>query len=316
MYLSLSTRRQYIERVQTIDTTTIEQLSQVRDTPSAHSVGKIPGEAIMSLENKVAFVTGAASGIGRATVDLLTARGARTVAVDLNKAALEKAFDGQESVTAIALDASDSTAVKAAFDQVDSAHGRLDVLVNAAGINAPTRETNQLLIDANIKALDDVRNGRTPRFDFLEDTSDEDFRRVMEVNLFSQFYTIRSAAPLLKRTGGGAVVNISSVAALAGVAMPLYYPASKAAVLGLTRAAAAELAPYNIRVNAIAPGSVDTPLMHQQPADVVQFLVGMQSIPRLAAPRELAESILFLADEETGGFYTGQTISPNGGTYM
>lgn len=270
----------------------------------------------MSLENKVAFVTGAASGIGRATVDLLTARGAHTVAVGRNKETLERAFEGQENVTVIALDVSDSAAVKAAFEQVDHVHGRLDVLVNSAGVNAPTPEANQLIVDANLKALDDMRNGRMPRFDFLEDTTDDDFRRVMEVNLFSQFYTIRSAAPLLKRTGGGSIVNISSVAALAGVAMPLYYPASKAGLLGLTRAAASELAPYNIRVNVVAPGSVDTPLMRQQPEEVVQFLVGTQKIPRLASPRELAETIVFLADDETGGFYTGQTISPNAGIHM
>jgi len=269
-----------------------------------------------ALKDRVAFVTGAASGIGRATVRLFQSEGARVVATDLNRDRLEECFAGLAGVTTIPLDVSDSAAVREAFGRVDRDYGRLDILVNAAGINAPTPETNRALIDANIRALEAMKRGETPRFDFLEDTTDEDFRRTLEVNLFSQFYTLRSAVPIMKRTGGGSVVNIASVAALVGVAMPLYYPASKAGVLGLTRAAAAELAPYNIRVNAIAPGGVDTPLMHQQPDEVVQFLVSLQKIQRLASPEELARTILFLADEETGGFYTGQTISPNGGIYM
>ncbi|MEU9339950.1 SDR family oxidoreductase [Streptomyces sp. NPDC048278] len=130
----------------------------------------------------------------------------------------------------------DSAAVTAAFERVDRELGRLDILVNSAGINAPTPEANQRIADANLKAVDDMRNGRTPRFDYLEDTTDDEFRRVMEVNLFG----------------------------------------------------------------AIAPGSVDTPLMRQQPDEFVQFLVGTQRIPRLATPREVAEMVVFLCDDEKG----------------
>ncbi|WP_395106179.1 SDR family NAD(P)-dependent oxidoreductase [Actinomadura sp. SCN-SB] len=270
----------------------------------------------MKLEGRVAFVTGAASGIGQATALLLREEGMLVAAADLDKSRLKEALGGVEGVTVFPLDVSDSAAVNEAFAQVDRFHGRLDALVNAAGINAPTPEANQALVDANVRGLEAMKRGETPRFDFLEDTSDEDFRRTLEVNLFSQFYTLRAAAPIMKRTGGGSVVNVSSVAALIGAAMPLYYPASKAGVLGLTRAAAVELAPYGIRVNAIAPGAVDTPLMHQQPDEVVQFLLGLQKIPRLAAPEEIARTIVFLCADDTGGYYTGQTISPSGGTYM
>jgi NAD(P)-dependent dehydrogenase (short-subunit alcohol dehydrogenase family) len=270
----------------------------------------------MSFKNKVVALTGAASGIGKATVELFVAQGAEVVALDLKGDLLEQAFGSVNSVVCVPTDVSDSQAVKRAFEQIETRFGRLDVLVNAAGINAPTRAANQKLVDTNINALNAMRSGKVPVFDFLDDTTDEDFRRVMEVNLFSQFYCIRQAVPLLKRSGGGSIVNISSVAALVGVAMPLYYPASKAGVLGLTRAAAAELAPYNIRVNAIAPGSVDTPLMHEQPPEVVEFLVGMQPIKRLAQPEELAKSVLFLASDADSGFITGQTLSPNGGMHM
>lgn len=269
----------------------------------------------MSFQNKIVVLTGAASGIGKATAQLLVEQGAHVVAMDLKSDLLQQAFGSEEHVLCIPTDVSDSDAVRAAFQAVDAKFGRVDVIINAAGINAPTREANQKMVDANVAALDAMKSGRAPTFDFLADTSDQDFRRVMEVNLFSQFYCIREGVPLMRRAGGGSIVNISSVAALLGVAMPLYYPASKAAVLGLTRAAAAELAPYNIRVNAIAPGSVDTPLMHEQPPEVVQFLVSMQPIKRLAQPEELAQSILFLAGEHSS-FITGQTLSPNGGMHM
>ena len=119
----------------------------------------------------------------------------------------------------------------------------------------------------------------------------------------------------MKKAGGGSVVNISSVAALVGVPMPLYYPASKAAVLGMTRSAAGELAPYNIRVNAVAPGAVDTPLLSAQPPEIMEKIIAMQPIPRAAHPSEIAQTLLFLASED-GAYYTGQTLCPSGGIYM
>lgn len=219
-------------------------------------------------------------------------------------------------VTSIALDASDSAAITAAVARIEAEAGRLDIVVNAAGINAPTRAANQALAEANMQTLRALREGRKPMFAFIEDTSDADFLTVMQVNLFSQFYTLRAAVPMMKRQGSGSVINISSVAALIGVTMPLYYPASKAAILGMTRSAAAELAPYGIRVNAVCPGGVDTPLMHEQPQEMVDFLTSIQPIQRLASPDELAETILFLADDSRGGYYTGQTLAPCGGIHM
>jgi NAD(P)-dependent dehydrogenase (short-subunit alcohol dehydrogenase family) len=270
----------------------------------------------MDFNGKVAVVTGGASGIGKATVEQLAAKGAIVYALDLSADRLTEAYADAETIHSIAVDVSDSAAVNAAFAQVEADHKRLDILVNAAGINAPTAEANQMLVDANLQTLDALKNGRVPTFKFIEGTSDEDFDKVMQVNLYSQFYCIRAAVPLLKTTGGGSIVNISSAAAQVGVSMPLYYPSSKAGVLGLTRGAASELAPYKIRVNAICPGAVDTPLMHQQPQEVVDFLVSMQPIRRMATPDELARTVLFLVDEEQSNYYTGQTISPNGGLYM
>jgi 3-oxoacyl-[acyl-carrier protein] reductase len=130
------------------------------------------------------------------------------------------------------------------------------------------------------------------------------------------FYVVRSAVPLLRRNGpdGGAIVNIASVGALANYPLPAAYPASKAGVLGLTRAVAALLGPDNIRVNAVAPGAIDTPMLPQEP-QLRSAVVSLGVLNRVASPDELAASIAFLASDE-GAFYTGQTLSPNGGYVM
>jgi 3-oxoacyl-[acyl-carrier protein] reductase len=270
---------------------------------------------VVTLEGKVAFITGAASGIGLATAKAFADAGARVVGADMSEAALAHEFAGIPGSLSIALDVTSSTAVDDAFGKLDAEFGRLDVVVNAAGINAPSKAANDKLVDTNVRAFRAARKGEEFFPDFLSDISYDDFRRVLEVNLFGPFYVMRAAAPLLKRTGGGAIVNVSSSAALLGVPMPLYYPASKAGVLGMTRAAAAELAPFNITVNAIAPGAVDTPLFRQQPEEITGMLIGMQPIKRPATPEEIAATMLFLASE-AGAYYTGQTLSPSGGLHM
>jgi NAD(P)-dependent dehydrogenase (short-subunit alcohol dehydrogenase family) len=269
----------------------------------------------MNLEGKVAFITGAASGIGLATARAFAAAGARVVGADLSEASLAKEFAAIEGSLPIVLDVTDSAAVNDAFAKLDAEFGRLDAVINAAGVNAPNKAANDKLVESNVRSFRAAQSGEEYFPDFLGDISDEDFRRVLEINLFGPFYVMRAAAPLLKRTGGGAIVNVSSSAALIGVPMPLYYPASKAGVLGMTRGAAAELAPFNIRVNAIAPGAVDTPLFRQQPEEITGMLIGMQPIKRPARPEEIAETLLFLASD-SGAYYTGQTLEPSGGLHM
>lgn len=268
----------------------------------------------MKLEGKVAFVTGAASGIGAATVKLFVAQGATVVAADLVLSTLNDAFDDAR-IHCVELDVSDSEKVNAVFSSVNEKYGRLDILINAAGINAPTQAANEKLVNANVRAFEAAARGERFLPTFLEDTSDDEFAKVMAVNLAGTFYCLRAAAALMKKTGGGSVVNISSVAALVGVPMPLYYPASKAAVLGMTRSAAGELAPYGIRVNAVAPGAVDTPLLNAQPPEIMEKIIAMQPIPRAAHPSEIAQTLLFLACDD-GAYYTGQTLCPSGGVYM
>lgn len=267
------------------------------------------------LDGRIAFITGAGSGIGAATARLFAEEGATVIGADISEQNVKEVFVGIGRGRAVQLDVSDSAAVKDVFAQVRRDHGRLDVLVNAAGINAPSREENQRLVDINVEVFEAGKRGDVLHPDFLSGVTDEHFDRVLAVNLKGPFYTIREAAPLIVESGGGSIVNISSVAALVGTPMPAYYPASKAGVLGLTRAIAGELAHHNIRVNAVAPGAVDTPLLRAQPDEIVDTIAQVQPISALATPHDLAATMLFLACDDSK-FYTGQTLSPSGGLHM
>ncbi|WP_202743802.1 SDR family NAD(P)-dependent oxidoreductase [Acinetobacter calcoaceticus] len=269
----------------------------------------------MLLQGRIAFITGAASGIASATAKLFANQGAIVIGADLNLDKLKESLSGIPNSIAIQLDVSDSQSVKNAFEIVKQKFGKLDILVNAAGINAPTKEANDRLVEATVKAFEAAEKGEKFIANYIENITDNEFKRVIEVNLNGSFYCLREATPLLKKNQGGTIINISSVAALTGPAMPLYYPASKAAVIGMTKSAARELAPFNIRVNAVAPGAVDTPLLNELPPNIVEKLIAMQPIQRAATPDELAQTLLFLVSD-AGSYYTGQTISPSGGLFM
>ncbi|MGD7003861.1 SDR family NAD(P)-dependent oxidoreductase [Corynebacterium halotolerans] len=209
----------------------------------------------------------------------------------------------------------DSAAVNDAFDRVKADHGKLDILINAAGVNTPNRWATRWLDDINHHMLDAARNGEPFAPEFLEQIPDEDFDRVMKINVNGTFFAIRAAAPLLKAAGGGAIVNFASVAGLVGLPMPAYYPASKAAVVGMTRAVSGELAPFNIRVNALAPAGINTALLTQSGDEHVQALLALQPLKRLAEPEEIARTLVFLSSD-AGAHYTGQVLSPSGGAYL
>jgi len=275
----------------------------------------IPEEIRMQFQDKVVFITGAASGMGLATAQAFADQGAVVYGADISADNLARDFAALPGAHAVPLDIADSAAVREAFATVEREHGRLDVLVNAAGVNAPNKAALDALNAENYKGFEAMKEGRQHNPEFYETITDEDFDRVLKINLYGPFYTMRSAVPLLKKAGGGAIINFSSAAALMSVAMPAYYPASKAGVLGLTREAATELAPFNIRVNSLAPGAVDTPLFRQSDEEFSDFLISMQPIKRPATPEEIAKTVLFLAGAE-GSYYTGQTFSPSGGLVM
>lgn len=250
----------------------------------------------MRLNGKVALVTGAGSGIGLACARRFVQEGARVVALDRDRERLMQAVGGMREVQARAGDVTRSADLDAAVAEALEKFGRLDVLVTAAGIAQPTsRRTTEFSGD-------------------IADITDEDFAEVVEINLHGTFYALRAAVRAMRRNGpaGGSIVTISSVGALVMFPLALPYPASKAGVIGMTRAAAARLAPENIRVNAVAPGATDTPMLARNGPEARQALIDLAPMRRVASADEMANTILFLASDEAA-FFTGQVLSPNGG---
>jgi glucose 1-dehydrogenase len=240
------------------------------------------------VKDQVALVTGAASGIGRATAVALGESDWRVVGVDIHSS--EAPHPRCRMVVA---DVSDADRVEGLFRDIERHERQLDAVVNAAAI---------------------------PLTKPLLETSQEEWDRVMAVNVRSIFLTIRSAAP--RMPAGSVIVNVGSVHALATSPGMAAYVASKGAVVTLTRAAALELAPFGIRVNAVLPGAIDTPMLRAglkrsglggtDPDARMQALAEATPLERIGQPDEIARVILFLTDSRSG-FMTGQAIVVDGG---
>ncbi|MHA6800187.1 SDR family NAD(P)-dependent oxidoreductase [Bounagaea algeriensis] len=269
----------------------------------------------MRVDDAIAVVTGAASGMGLATAKALTDAGATVYGLDLRQEDLDREFTALPRARGFAVEVSDSTAVDEVFAQVGADHGKLDVLVNAAGVSTPGAQQQAWVDGINDRMVNAAKTGETFHPEFLGGISDADFDRVVAINLGGTFYAIRAAVDLLKNAGGGAIINFASVAGLIGLPMPAYYPASKAAIIGLTKSASAELAPFDIRVNALAPAGVNTAMFTASGEDHVEALLALQPLKRVAEPDEVGQTVLFLASE-AGRHFTGQTLSPSGGALM
>jgi glucose 1-dehydrogenase len=243
-------------------------------------------------EQKTVLITGAAGGIGRATVQLFAASGWRVIGVD--RAPFGEPF--QAEGVYIESDISIESNLESIFSQAHSYTGSLNALVN----NAAVQIAKPLL-----------------------QTSVEEWDAVMASNLRSVFLSVKLAHPLFKAAGGGAIVNVSSVHAVATSANISAYAASKGGLLALTRAMAIEFAPDNIRVNAILPGAVDTPMLraglnrgHVSGGDIQTRLDNLARKTvngRVGQPSEIAHAIYFLADETQSSFMTGQAMIVDGG---
>jgi len=239
----------------------------------------------MKLTDKIAFVSGAGQGMGRAMVRHFVAEGAFVYAADLDANALAVTLEGLDGrARAVVCDVADEVSVQVAMQQVGRECASLDVLVNNAGVSAQ---------------------------DSFPETPLEHWSRVLGVHLNGAFLCAREAVRLMRGNGSGAIINVSSTAALTGEG-PCHYCAAKAAVMGLTRSLARELAVSGMRVNTLVPGPTDTPMMADIPKEWMDAMVRAIPLGRLCQPDEVARVAAFLASEDAG-FITGQNIAVNGG---
>ncbi len=238
------------------------------------------------MDKKVAIVTGAAKGIGKAIAQRMVDDGYFTVLVDVdedNGKVLENHL-GLENSLFTSCDISDEESVKSLFKTLTDGYGKVDVLVNNAGI------------------IKDNMIWKMPV---------DDFDKVVEINLKGTWMMCKLASSIMREQKSGRIVNIASRAWL-GNRGQSNYSASKAGIVGLTRVLALELGKYNVLVNAIAPGLIDTPLTQKLPEHVQEKLIQAQPTKSMGKPEDIANAVAFLSDEKTQ-FITGQTIYVDGG---
>src|SRR6202795_1377284 len=247
---------------------------------------------MFSLKHKVSLVTGASQGIGRATALALAGEGAIVGAAARNSeklASLVAEIEGAGGAAlAVPMDVSDAGQVKAGFQQVVAKFGRLDILVNNAAI---TRDTLALRMKL------------------------EDWDAVLRTNLTGAHLCIQQALGAMLKQRAGRIVNLTSVVAETGNAGQANYVASKAGLIGLTRAIAVEVASRNITVNAVAPGFIATPMTDPLSAEIKDKMKSLIPLGRMGSDRDVAAAIVFLASDEAG-YITGQVLDVNGGLHM
>jgi 3-oxoacyl-[acyl-carrier protein] reductase len=239
------------------------------------------------LDGQVAVITGASSGIGAAIARSFAKEGATLALLDV--APIPADLAALDTVSTHAVDVTDSDSVKDAMAAVVGRHGRLDILVSAAGI------------------LDEAP--------FLELTP-ERFDKTLAVDLRGVFLAARWAAPYMVEAGKGRIINIASQLGIKGGTNLAHYVAAKAGVIGLTKALALELAPRGVLVNAIAPGPIETPLIEGLSPEWKANKAAELPLGRFGRPEEVAPTALLLASSPDGDLYVGQTLGPNSGDVM
>ena len=244
-------------------------------------------------DGKIALVTGAGSGIGRATSQAFAARGAQVIVSDVNGQSGEDTASGIAAAGGAAdfirCDVADPASVDALFDEVIRRFGRIDHAVNNAGI--------------------DPEMPAEPRWDL------DEFYRIFSINVRGVFSCMRREIPQMREQGGGTIVNLSSFAGIAGVPSKPIYVSSKHAVLGMTRSAALQYARFNVRINAVCPGAVDTAMLAPSIAQIPGGAAAMNALNparRMAQPEEMADAILWLSSDQAR-YVVGHPMVVDGG---
>ena len=248
-------------------------------------------KAPASLEGKIILITGGGSGIGRTTGGMAVARGAKVILADINS---DKALDaaaelGDDVAFGVGVDVTNPADVARMMEDIEAKFDRLNGLVSAAGLTGDAAP--------------------------LAECSDETWNSVVGVNLTGMFFVMRAVIPLMLKSGGGSIVNMSSVAGLVAVPNQVQYIASKFGVIGLTKSAAIDYAPQGIRANAVCPGGTRTPMLAgwvEAEPEREKFLASYHPIGRIAEPEEMGEPILWLISDASS-FVTGAVLPVDGG---
>jgi 3-oxoacyl-[acyl-carrier protein] reductase len=240
------------------------------------------------LDQRIAFITGASRGIGLACARALSQAGKRVVLAARNREKLEAAAKELPASYVVEIDMSSADSIKAAFVQTSKEFGRVDILVNNAAI---------------------TRDGLSMRM------KKADWDAVIDTNLTGSFLAIQQVLPAMMRERWGRIVNISSVVAEAGNAGQANYVASKAGLIGLTKAIAQEMASRNVTVNAVAPGFIDTDMTSVLSAELKEKIQSEIPLKRMGSSEEVAAAVGFLCSDEAS-YITGHVLDVNGGMYM